>query len=155
MKTITLILTIIFAVVIFVAGAALGAWYQKDVLAPEIGDCIQAKSDLNEALPKIEKCNTILKALQSPLVHEVGAFGNIKSLDVDKRDIVLYSEGADMDIKINNDVKIQKALVGGSSELVGLKDIKMDDVLSIILKFSDSGQATTSEIFIMTAVWGK
>jgi len=155
MKTITLILTIIFAIVIFVAGAALGAWYQRDILAPEIGDCIQAKSDLNEAKPKIEKCNAILKALQSPLVHEVGALGNIKSLDVDKRDIVLYSEGAEIDIKINNDVKIQRALVGGTSELVGLNDIKMDDILSIILKFSDNGQATTSEIFIMTAVWGK
>jgi hypothetical protein len=155
MKTITLILTIIFAVVIFVAGSALGAWYQKDILAPEIGDCIQAKSDLNEAKPKIEKCNMILKALQSPLVHEVGAFGNIKSLDVNKRDLILYSEGAEMDIKVNNDVKIERAMVGGTSELVGLNDIKMDDVLSVIVKFLDNGQATTSQIFIMTAVWGK
>lgn len=153
MKISTLIIILVSVVVTLIAGFFIGAWYQRDILAPEIGDCIKAKAELNEALPKVENFKAILTALNSPLIHSSGAVGNISNLDIEKKSLTLYSEGASLDILINNDIVVERVASDNQRTPAALKDIKKEDVLNIFLNFSDNGQVTTSKIFIMTAIY--
>ncbi|GEM_PF-5378625 len=89
MKISTLIIILVSVVATLIAGFFIGSWYQRDILAPEIGDCIKAKAELNEALPKVENFKAILTALNSPLIHSSGAVGNISNLDIEKN-LLLY-----------------------------------------------------------------
>ena len=155
MKISTLIIILVSVIITLIAGFFIGAWYQRDILAPEIGECVKAKAELSEALPKVQNLKAIITALNSPLIHSSGALGNISNLDLDKNTFTLYSEGASLDILINSDVVVERVSLDNQKSKAALKDIKKEDVLNVFLKFLDNGQISTSQIFIMTAVYNQ
>jgi hypothetical protein len=89
MKISTLIIILVSVVATLIAGFFIGSWYQRDILAPEIGDCIKAKAELNEALPKVENFKAILNSIKFTPYTFIRGSRDISNLDIEKN-LLLY-----------------------------------------------------------------
>lgn len=123
---------IIVALLFFVVGGGLGVIYQKQICAPQAN---------------------AITVLNSKVVPSVVAYGSVAKIEGNT--IILSNEGESATFNIKKDANISLLVrdKGGTSsaytyEKAEFSDIKIGDILNIVIKISPEGQLQGESVFI-------
>ncbi|MDO8619408.1 MAG: hypothetical protein Q7R49_05715 [Candidatus Daviesbacteria bacterium] len=135
-----IILSIIGALCIFAVGGGLGVFYQ-----------MQTQKNIPQVISKPQEVNALIKALSSKVVTYMTTRGEVTKID--GKDITLSSGGDSIKITTIENIPTFPYIGDGSQKPVqgktGLKEIKVGDNLSIIIKILPDGQIQGQGIFII------
>lgn len=146
-----IILLIIGALVIFVAGGAIGIFYQTQMGTSLIKNPQVIAPSVNPVV------NNIIKTLSSKLVSSINSYGKVSKID--GINVTLTSQGESLTIQVKENVPIFTYVQtlplkkGDISNMVqkelNLKDIKNGDSLDVSLKLLPDGQLEAKSIYVI------